>query len=416
MRLGRALPAILVALPLAVALILPAGVMAQGSDLAASVVQGPCPASGPELAPLTSPSAGPVGRVASSTSSIPLSVSDLLASPSAIALLDPTLRLLACGDVTGEPGPTGELAVAVPGVEGSTVSGVAFLTDLGDGSTTVRLAVLSGGGATPGGSPAPSASAGPTGVTLDSSVWFAGFTMAFSGASIDPVSGELVIEGTVTNEGTAPQSLLALQAGGLVTVDWGGQSLGTRITDTPDVPAGATIGLEIRASVPEGFALDAAVLTLGLADQHQALVPLASGVAPTFEAPVSVPVAGRAAIKGTLTVRAQEAWVVPALCGGTPAAMYFLPAPADQQSLVLRVRESAGPNAVIVGSFATGPGGVSAPGTPGGSSLLGPRETVVDGRYCYTLPAPIAGKVKVTVQSMPGRPDEKQRSFTVEVP
>jgi hypothetical protein len=414
-RLGRALPAILVALPLAVALILPAGVMAQGSDLAASVVQGPCPASGPELAPLTSPSAGPVGRVASSTSSIPLSVSDLLASPSAIALLDPTLRLLACGDVTGEPGPTGELAVAVPGVEGSTVSGVAFLTDLGDGSTTVRLAVLSGGGSTPGGSPDPSG-APVTSVSLDSSVWFAGFTFAFSSARVDPTSGELVIEGTVTNEGTADQSLLAIQVNSAVAVGWNGQSLPARFGTGPNVAAGATVQEEIRAAVPEGFSLADAVLTLGKADEHQAIVPLAAGVAPTFEAPVDVPVDARAVIKGLVTVRALGAQVVPALCGGTPSAMDFLPAPADQQSLVLRVRESAGPNAVVVGSFATGPGGISAPGTPGGTSLMGPRDTVVDGRFCYTLPAPIGGKVKVTVQAFPGGVGEKRKSFTVEVP
>ncbi len=47
---------------------------------------------------------------------------------------------------------------------------------------------------------------------------------------------------------------------------------------------------------------------------------------------------------------------------------------------------------------------------------MGPRSTTVDGRYCYTLPAPIEGKVKVTVQAFPGGVAEKRRSFTIEVP
>jgi hypothetical protein len=389
--------------------------MAQGSDIAATVVQGSCPASGPELAPLTSPSAGLTSRVVSSTTLVPLSVSDLLAAPSAIALLDPTLRLLACGDLTGVPGPSDELAVAIPAVEGSTVSGVAFLTDLGDGSTTVRLAVLSGGGSNPTGSQAPSA-APDTSVTLDTSVWFGGFTVTVTEAAIDPVSGELVIDATFTNEGTADQSLLAIQVNSAVAIDWNGQSLPARFATAANVAAGATVQDEIRVAVPEGFSLTDAVLTLGKADEHQAIVPLAAGVEPTSEAPVDVQVEARAAIKGLVTVRVLDAQVVPASCGGTPAAMYLLPAPADRESLVLRVRESAGPNAVSVGSYATGPGGISAPGTPGGSSLLGPRDTVVDGRYCYTLPAPIEGKVKVTVQAFPGGVGEKRKTFTVEVP
>jgi len=406
----------------------------------AHIHEGLCPAPGEVLEPLGDvgtaflldgvPTAGalPVGAasaagVAASTTTVPLSLSDLVAADHAIVVHVSAADMgtyLVCGDVGGPTMGDAELPIGLAPVADSGYAGVAWLSDAGDGSTLVRVLLTQPGAGTPGpiGSPAPVESAAPAAqsVTLDSRVWFGGFDLTFTQATYDPTTGEVLVSGTFTNAGTAPQSLLRLAVDGGVKLAWDGQVIDAAFLTGAEVPGGAGVEDSIAAVVPAGFRLEDAVLTLGAPTEHQALVPLAAGVPGTSEVPVPVDVSGRAVNRGILTVRALDARILPATCDGSPTALALYPAPADQLSLVLRVRETAGRNGAAATAFATKAGGVSAPGTPGSTSLLAARQTIRDAQYCFTLPAPIEGVVRITVESRTTGTTAGQRSFTITIP
>ena len=406
----------------------------------APIPQGICPAPGAVLAPLGDvstaflvdgvPTAGalPVGAgsaspVAASVTTLPLSLSDLVAADHAIVVHASAADMdtyLVCGDIGGLTMGDGDLPIGLGPVNGSGYAGVAWLSDGGDGSTLVRILLTQPDAGAPGpvGSPAPISSAAPDteSVTLDSRVWWGGFDMTFTGATHDPTTGEVLVSGTFTNAGTGPQSLLRLAIDNGLKIAWDGQLIDASFLTGAEVPGGAGVEDSIGAVVPDSFRLEDAVLTLGAPTEHQALVPLAAGVPATSDVPVPVDVFGRAVNKGVLTVTALDARILPATCDGTPSAVAFYPAPADQLSLVLRVRERAGRDGAVATAFATKAGGVSAPGTPGATSLLDARQTINDAQYCFTLPAPIQGDVDITVESRTTGVIAKQRSFTITIP
>ena len=84
-----------------------------------------------------------------------------------------------------------------------------------------------------------------------------------------------------------------------------------------------------------------------------------------------------------------------------------------------RENDNDGRDGAAATAFATKAGGVSAPGFPGATSLLSARQTVNDAQYCFTLPAPIQGDVKITVESRTTGTTgtlARQRSFTITIP
>jgi hypothetical protein len=378
--------------------------------------------------------------VAGARATVPLSLSDLVASDHRIVIrasaADPD-AILVCGDIGGLLVGETLLPIGLLPAPGSEHTGTALLQDNGDGSTTITLLLTQPGGGVPipvgsptppasttapGASPAltasPSASVGPEieTVELDDRVWFAGFEIGFATATLTPATGELLMTGTFSNVGTAPQSLLRLQQESSIAIAWRGQLIPATFVTGAEVPGEGTVEDALRAAVPPDFTMDEAVLTLGLPAQHQALVPLVTGGTATSTFPRSVEANAKVTNRRVVTVTSFEATVVPATCDGTPLAVAYGPANASVESLVLRVREIAGPSGATVTSFAVAPGGASAAGTPGGTSLLGPRERVEPARYCYTLPSPIQGDYTITVESRTTGTKLQQRSFTVTIP
>ena len=103
--------------------------------------------------PMGSPEAG---AGVSSTTIIDTTLDDLLGSPYALNVHESTENIqnyIACGDVTGSPA-GGVLEIQLGELNGSGFTGMATLTDNGDGTTTVYAEVTNLGSGTPVASPA----------------------------------------------------------------------------------------------------------------------------------------------------------------------------------------------------------------------------------------------------------------------
>ena len=143
----------------------------------AHIHEGSCPEVGDVVYPLNnlepggaeaSPVAGPEGAsatpwgetagedvVASSTTDVEASLDDILSGERAINVHESNENIqtyIACGNLTGEP-ENGVLEVELQEVDGSGYVGEAYLTDNGDGTTTVTVELMHGTGGTPEASP-----------------------------------------------------------------------------------------------------------------------------------------------------------------------------------------------------------------------------------------------------------------------
>jgi hypothetical protein len=93
--------------------------------------------------------------VASSTTDVEASLDDILSGERAINVHESNENIqtyIACGNLTGEP-ENGTLEVELQEVDGSGYVGEAYLTDNGDGTTTVSVELMQSTGATPEASP-----------------------------------------------------------------------------------------------------------------------------------------------------------------------------------------------------------------------------------------------------------------------
>jgi len=134
-----------------------AGVLAQDAATEAEIVRHPshvhvglCPTPGDIVAPLsdvtaivgeaTRPGAGTPVESASTT--IGLALTDMLASEHAVVVHqahEDMATLIACGDIAGPLVSGTDLVIGLGAVGGSGYSGIAMLTDDGDGTTTVDV-------------------------------------------------------------------------------------------------------------------------------------------------------------------------------------------------------------------------------------------------------------------------------------
>ena len=134
-----------------------AGVLAQDATTEAEIVRHPshvhvglCPTPGDIVAPLSDVSAivgeamGPTAGipVESASTTIGLALTDMLVAEHAVLVHqahEDMATLIACGDIAGPLVSGTDLAVGLGPVADSGYSGVAFLTDNGDGTTTVDV-------------------------------------------------------------------------------------------------------------------------------------------------------------------------------------------------------------------------------------------------------------------------------------
>jgi len=277
-------------------------------------------------------------------------------------------------------------ATSVPLTAAPTVASVAPVTP------QPTVAVTPEPTATP--QPTPSPTPAPSVVALKGTLYFMGYDIVPSQATYDPMAGTVRIDATFLNHGSAQADLLYVPDGGKVSLAWNGQviNMGMDSSISTVSPGGTTVKGTFTASVPEGFVLADSVLTLGLPDQHQSTLPLQAGAAATTEMPRSFAVTGSVRIGNVAKVTFKSGQVVAATCSGDPDKIAFSPAKKGEESILLNV-VSADINAsadTITYSYATGPDGISAKGTPGGR-YMGGLSTFRTDTLCYTVTAPAKG-------------------------
>ncbi len=247
--------------------------------------------------------------------------------------------------------------------------------------------------------PTPSPSPTPAAVTLNASVWWAGYSIQVTGVQYAPTpgaSGTLTFDSTWMNNGTGQND--TGYVGDLVTLAYNGQFISSDVRGGA-VPAGATIRVPIVFTVPDGFTPDGAVLTFGQPDQHQALIPLVGGSAQS-EQPVPVAVTGKLKIGQFVTFTVTGGQLLPASCGGSNEKLTYGAAKKTDMALVLSgsgTNQDPSLDALIDSGFVTAPDGTTGAGTPGVSVYMASKATVRGETLCFDVPAPGTGAYTLTL-------------------
>lgn len=255
-------------------------------------------------------------------------------------------------------------------------------------------------------SPAPTASLTPdptatvTTYQLDTTVWYAGFVLAFGTASatIDPKGGPVVVDVVVANGGPEAATL-----GGPIILAARGRAVApSRESLLPLVPAGGTAEVALVFEVDGDFDLAAAALRIGRPEEHQAIVPLVAGAASVETLEPRVVELGGSGQAGTLLVTLHAAELradLPDWSLELPRAVMALTITYDvafrsdftggfaftTANLGLRLPDGT--------TIAAREDGHSAPAT-----LIGPRAVVSGLRSRFEVPAPGLGAYGLVVR------------------
>ena len=420
MRLSRSRCAAL----LAGLLLLPAAVASAGDPIAgsASIIEGSCASPGTTVvslavaAPGSSLGAATALLVTTFSGTAAVGLTALVGAPHALVVRGgptETDPVVACGDVGGALSGAGDLAFGIAPIGGSGIAGIAHLRDAAGGTTAVSVDLAASGGGTgqAPASPVPSVAPAVSTISLAGNLYFAGWTIAITSATYDPVAATLAIEGTYENHADLQASLLVIQQDGGVRLMWNGMIVEVAFKDPVNVPAHGTVPATLQAiyAMPEGFSLADTVLTFGQPTDQQATLPLTDGATGSSFLPQPFEASGKAAMKGYATVRFDSGQVIAAACGGRADEVYFTTADADQLSILLDVTIMGNKQGGQFESFVTAPDGITGPGTPGGAT---PRaHETLKGKLCYTVPAPVQGKYVVTFDG-----NQKRAKVTITVP
>lgn len=130
----------------------------------------------------------------------------------------------------------------------------------------------------------------PASVELGQGFWFAGFHVELGTATYDPSNGLVTIAATFENLGSEPAVF-----DGTPSLAAGGSFYETSATHSlPTVPGLGTGAGELVFDVDEAFTFPGAVLTIGLADNNQAVVPFDTTGEPVTLEPIPFDVSGNA--------------------------------------------------------------------------------------------------------------------------
>ena len=256
---------------------------------------------------------------------------------------------------------------------------------------------------------APEPSAATTTVRVDQTIWFAGFKVALGEAIAEITEGrggtvaiEAMFENTGSDAATFDGTLNLSSAGENATEGFD--------MDLPSVPGGQTGKGTLAFDVEDSFTFDDAVLTIGRAENQQAIVPLTptAGTAVTGE-PVAVGATGDGKA-GDLELdllggeyRADQPWSHGQMKDGT---------------FVLTLRYDASFESDFAGGFAFSaenvalklPDGTTVGVIQDGQSqsieLIGPNSTVKDAYSRFEIVDPAAGEYALLVRSFDDAEDE----------
>ena len=256
---------------------------------------------------------------------------------------------------------------------------------------------------------APEPSAETTTVQVDQEIWFAGFKVALGAATAELTEGRggtVTIEATFENTGSED----ARFDGTLNLASAGENASEAMAMDIPSVPGGQTGKGTLAFDVEDSFTFDDAVLTIGLAENQQAIVPLTptAGTAVTQE-PVEVTATG----DGTADTLKLE------LLGGEYRAdQPWNHGQMKKGTFVLTLNYDASFLSDFAGGFAfTGENvalklpdgttvGVIQDGDSQSLELIGPEATAKDLFSRFEIEDPAAGEYALLVRSFDDAEDE----------
>jgi hypothetical protein len=178
-----------------------------------------------------------------------------------------------------------------------------------------------------------SVTSGPsTAVPLKAKVWFAGFEIGVDRATYDSARGKVTIDATFLNDQAATANVLTIFIDNITALEWQ-QHRATPYCTCGSLPPGATERDELVVDAPAGFRLAGAALVFGDPEQHHAIVPL-DGKPATSERPVTHTVVGKIDDGAGTTFSVERVDVVPAACHGMANELGYVPASADEMSVV----------------------------------------------------------------------------------
>ena len=227
----------------------------------------------------------------------------------------------------------------------------------------------------------------PSAVELGRGFWFAGFRVELGSATHDPSLGMVTIDATFENLGSEPavfDGTPSLAAGGSFYEASATQAL-------PTVPGLSTGAGELVFDVDEAFTFEGAVLTVGLADNNQAVVPFDGASEPVTLEPVPFELGGKASA-GAIAVDLSDAELradVPEEHGQIPAGYKALTIGFDVTN-----------HGSYAGGFAFAytwnlalelPDGTTIAADDGPIELLTLGATLPDQRVRFTIPDPAEG-------------------------
>jgi hypothetical protein len=256
---------------------------------------------------------------------------------------------------------------------------------------------------------APEPSAEATTVQVDQTVSFAGFDVALGTATAvltEDRGGTVAIEATFENTGSD-----AARFDGTLNLSSGGENATEGFEmDLPSVPGGQTGKGTLSFDVEDSFNFDDAVLTIGRAENQQAIVPLTPTAGETVtQEPVAVSASGDGTA-GDLKLELRG--------GEFRADQPWSHGQMEKGAFVLTLDYDASFESGFAGGFAfTGENialklpdgttvGVIQDGRSQSIELIGPNSTVKDLFSRFEIEDPAAGEYAVLVRSFDGAQDE----------
>jgi hypothetical protein len=233
-------------------------------------------------------------------------------------------------------------------------------------------------------------------LTLNSHVWWGGYSIDVSAAAYDPLKHKLSITATFLNTSTAANDVSGL--GAELNVVWNSTYIQGYIP-IGAVLAGGTVRADIQVTVPKDFTPDTAVLTFGQPTEHQATVPL-NGSPATSEQPTALTVSGTVKMGKYVTFKLTSGSLMPASCSGYSNKIKFGAIKKDQMSIVLfgiAANSEAANDGYIDQAFVDVPDGTTSAANPTVGIVVPSKATLRDVGLCFAVPAPGSGAYKLTM-------------------
>ena len=163
-----------------------------------------------------------------------------------------------------------------------------------------------------------------TDVALNATVWFSGFEIVATRATVDSITGVVEMPVTFTNDAPGAANPLGMLQRGSGALEWSGGRATAFCSCSTQLPAGTALPATIEFDTPADFDLRGAAFVLGGATQHQAKIPLDGGSA-TSDPPVVYDIQGQIDDDAGTSFTIERVRVVAADCWGLASDLTYVP-------------------------------------------------------------------------------------------